>query len=146
MPAKKFVVLARACFLSQATVAQRVVRVTAPEAINPAEVSIAINPANPENIVAASFQTALPPRPRAGSYNYVSLDGGKSWKTVAADDPKGLTQGDDAVYFGNDGTVYHAHLSFVGIRVARPMRAESGIFVDASKDGGLSWYESVPAS
>src|SRR5207253_3245380 len=101
--------------------------------------------ANPENIVAASFQTALPPRPRAGSYNYVSLDGGKSWKTVAADDPKGLTQGDDAVYFGNDGTVYHAHLSFVGIRVARPTRAESGIFVDASKDGGLSWNESVPA-
>ena len=106
--------------------AQQVVRVTEPDAIGPAEVTIAINPKNPENIAAASFQTGRPPRPRAGSYNYVSTDGGKTWKTVPVADPKNLTQGDDTVYFSNDGTVYHAHLSFEGIRVARPPRAESG--------------------
>ena len=106
--------------------------------------TIAINPKNPENIAAASFQTGRPPRPRAGSYNYVSTDGGKTWKTVPVADPKNLTQGDDTVYFSNDGTVYHAHLSFEGIRVARPPRAESGILVDASRDGGLTWNESVP--
>ena len=33
-----------------------VVRVTEPDAIRPAEVSVAINPANPNNIVATSFQ------------------------------------------------------------------------------------------
>src|ERR1700681_1345582 len=82
--------------------AQQVVRVSEVNAINPAEVSIAINPKNPDNIVAASFQTGLPPRPRAGSYNYVSMDGGKTWKTVPVADPKGLTQGDDTVYFGSD--------------------------------------------
>jgi len=125
--------------------AQQIVRVTEPDAIGPAEVTIAINPKNPENIAAASFQTGRPPRPRAGSYNYVSTDGGKTWKTVPVADPKGLTQGDDTVYFSNDGTVYHAHLSFEGIRVARPPRAESGILVDASRDGGLTWNESVPA-
>src|SRR5712671_6396953 len=105
--------------------AQQVVRVSDADAVDPAEVSIAINPKNPDNIVAASFQTGRPPRPPAGSYNYVSTDGGKTWKTIPVQDPKGLTQGDDAVYFGNDGSAYHAHLSFAGIRVARPPRAES---------------------
>ncbi len=127
------------------TLAQKVVRVSDPDAINAAEVSIAINPKSPENIVAASFQTGRPPRPRASSYNYISMDGGRTWKTIPVADPKGLTQGDDAVYFSNDGSAYHTHLSFVGIRVARPPRAESGILVESSKDGGLSWNESVPA-
>jgi hypothetical protein len=124
------------------SLAQKVIRVSDPTAINPAEVSIAINPKNPENIIAASFQAGRPPRPRAGSYNYVSLDGGTTWKTVPVENPKVLTQGDDAVYFSNDGTAYHTHLSFVGIRVARPPRAESGILIESSKDGGLTWNQS----
>src|SRR6266446_306163 len=125
--------------------AQKVIRVSDPTAINPAEVSIAINPKNPENIVAASLQTGRPPRPRAGSYNYVSMDGGKTWKTVPVENPKGLTQGDDVVYFSNDGIAHHIHLSFVGIRVPTPPRAESGMLLESSKDGGLTWSESVPA-
>ena len=133
------------CLSSPAALAQRVVRVSDPDAINPAEVTIAINPKNPDNIVAASFQAGRPPRPRYASYNYVSMDGGKTWKTVPVEDPKGLTQGDDAVYFSNEGTAYHIHLSFVGIRVPTPPRAESGMLVESSKDGGLTWSESVPA-
>ena len=129
----------------QVTFAQQVIKVTDADAINPAEVSVAINPKNPDNIVGASFQIGRPPRPRAGSYTYVSTDGGKTWKTIPVEDPKGLSQGDDAVSFASDGTAYHAHLSFVGIRVAKPPRAESGILVEASKDGGLTWNESVPA-
>jgi hypothetical protein len=125
--------------------AQKIVRVSDPDAIDPAEVTIAINPANPDNIVAASFQAGRPPRPRYASNNYVSIDGGKSWKTVPVADPKGLTQGDDTVYFSSDGVAYHAHLSFVGIRVPRPPRAESGMLVDSSADGGTTWAESVPA-
>src|ERR1700736_5494077 len=69
-------------FFAQDAYAQRVVRVSEPDAINPAEVSIAINPRNPNNIVGASFQTGSPPKPRAGSYTYVSMDGGRTWKTV----------------------------------------------------------------
>src|SRR6266480_717542 len=137
--------LTLACFTSLTTLAQQVVRVTDADAVNPAEVSIAINPKNLDNIVAASFQTGRPPRPHAGSYNYVSMDGGKTWKTTPVENPKGLTQGDDAVYLGADGSAYHAHLSFVGIRVAKPPRAESGILVESSKDEGLSWNGSVPA-
>src|SRR5438105_12426615 len=101
-------------FVSSAvTFAQKVVRVSDPDAINPAEVSIAINPKNPDNIVGASFQAGRPPRPRYASYFYVSMDGGKSWKTVPVEDPKGLTQGDDAIYFSSSGIAHHIHLSFV---------------------------------
>src|SRR5438067_3891163 len=110
-------VLILTCLSSQVALAQRVVRVSDPDAINPAEVTIAINPRNPDNIVAASFQAGRPPRPRYASYNYVSLDGGKTWRTVPVEDPKGLTQGDDAIYFSSDGIAHHIHLSFVGIRV-----------------------------
>src|SRR5262249_16443980 len=124
------------CVSSLFAFAQKVVRVSEPDAINPAEVSIAINPKNPDNIIAASFQTAQPPRPPASSYNYVSIDGGKTWKTIPVQDPKNLIQGDDAVYFSSDGIAYHAHLSFVGIRAARPPRAENGMLVESSSDGG----------
>src|SRR5215467_7074306 len=99
-------------FSTPFTSAQQVVRITEPNAINPAEVSIAINPKDPDNIIAASFQTGRPPKPSAGSYHYVSVDGGKTWKTVPTPDPKNLTQGDDVVAFSNDGIAYHVHLSF----------------------------------
>ena len=127
------------------TSAQQVVRITEPNAINPAEVSIAINPKNPDNMIAASFQTGHPPRPRAGSYHYVTFDGGKTWTTVPTPDPTNLVQGDDVVAFSQDGIAYHAHLSFDGIRLARPVRAESGMIVNVSKDGGNTWTDGTPA-
>src|SRR6267378_4335526 len=108
-----FVILIASTLGGAPSVAQKVVRVSDPAAIDPAEVAIASNPKKPENIVAASFQTGRPPRPRAGSYSYVSMDGGKTWKSIPVENPKGLTQGDDAVYFSNDGRAYHTHLSFV---------------------------------
>ena len=132
-------------FFAQSILAQKVVQVSAPDAINPAEVSIAINPKNPDNIVAASFATGRPPKARSGSYTYVSTDGGDTWKTIATTDPKDLVQGDDVVTFGSDGTAYHAHLSFDGIRMARPTRAENGMIVNVSTDNGLSWTEGTPA-
>ena len=125
--------------------AQQVVRITEPDAINPAEVTIAINPKNPDNMIAASFQTGNPPKPRAGSYHYVSFDGGKTWKTVSTPNPKNLVQGDDVLAFSNDGVAYHAHLSFDGIRLARPVRAENGMIVNVSKDGGNTWTDGTPA-
>jgi len=125
--------------------AQQVVRITEPSALNPAEVSIAINPKNPDNIIAASFQTGVPPKPRAGSYHYVTFDGGKTWKTVPTPDPKKLVQGDDVIAFSSDGVAYHVHLSFDGIRLARPVRAENGMIVNVSKDGGNTWTEGTAA-
>src|SRR5262245_50875815 len=126
------------------TTAQRVVRVTESDAINPAEVSVAINPKNPDNILGASFQSGRPPRPSAGSYPYLSMDGGKTWKTVQTPNTDNFTQGDDVVVFANDGTAYHAHLSFAGIRAARPQRADNAIAINTSRDGGLTWTDAVP--
>ena len=125
--------------------AQQVVRITESSAINPGEVSIAINPKNPDNMIAASFQTGQPPKPRAGSYHYVTFDGGQTWKTVPTPDPKNLVQGDDVVAFSNDGIAYHVHLSFDGIRLARPPRAENGMIVNVSRDGGNTWTDGTAA-
>jgi hypothetical protein len=136
--------LTLASFCAGQALAQRVVRVTGPDAVAPAEVAVAINPANPDQIVAASFQRGAPPKARAASYTYATGDGGKTWKTVPDPDPQNLVEGDDALAFGADGAVYHAHLSFDGIRVERPRRALSGIIVSASRDGGLTWGEPVP--
>src|SRR5881394_3476573 len=128
------VLLAMITLCSQISFGQKVVRVSDPDALGPAEVSIAINPRNPDNLVAASFAFGRPPHPRYGSYNYSSMDGGRTWKTIPVADPKNLTQGDDVVYFGADGTAYHIHLSFEGILAPRPKRAESGMIVESSTD------------
>lgn len=144
-PWKLIALLVCVNLVASPSLAQKVVRITEPDAINPAEVTIAINPGNPDNIVAASFQTGRPPKARSGSYTYTTMDGGNTWRTIATSDPKNLVQGDDVVAFSNDGTVYHAHLSFDGIRIARPTRAENGMIVNVSKDGGLTWTDGVPA-
>lgn len=127
------------------TPAQQVVRITDPSAINPAEVSIAINPKNPDNMIAASLHMGRPPGPRAASSHYVTFDGGKTWKTVPTPNLSKLVQGDDIVVFSSDGVAYHVHLSFDGIRLARPTRAENGIIVNVSKDGGNTWTDGTAA-
>jgi len=134
-----------ALVFAQVTFGQKVFRVSDPDASGSAEVSIAINPKNPDNLVAASLALGRPPRPQYGSYNYSSMDGGRTWKTIPVADPKNLTQGDDVVYFGADGIAYHIHLSFEGILTARPKRAENGMLVETSVDGGLTWADAVPA-
>lgn len=130
---------------STLTSAQQVVRITDPTAVNPAEVSIAINPSNPDNMIAGALQIGQPPGPRASSYNYVTFDGGKTWKTVPTPNPSKLVQGDDIVVFSSDGIAYHVHLSFDGIRQARPARAENGMIVNVSKDGGNTWSNGTAA-
>jgi hypothetical protein len=123
-----------------------IVRVSKPGAVNPGEVSIAIDPANPDNIIGTSFQYgASPQQARVSNYVYVSKDGGKTWETVASQNTQKLSQGDDVVTFGRDGTAYHSYISFEGIRVQRPKRATSGILISSSKDGGATWSEPVPA-
>jgi hypothetical protein len=127
------------------TAAQQVVRITEPSAGNAGEVSIAINPKNPDNMIAASFQVQRPPGPRAGSRHYVTFDAGKTWKTLPTANLPHMVQGDDIVVFSSDGIAYHVHLSFDGIRVARPARAENGMIVNVSKDGGNTWTDGTAA-
>jgi hypothetical protein len=119
-----------------------VVDVTAKDARRPAEVSVAINPANPEHVVAVMLQGGTPGRARVTNYAYTSFDGGLKWRSSARSNPEMRVQGDDAIAFSRDGIAYHSYISFDGIRVNRPERAWSGIFVASSKDG-MSWNTPV---
>ena len=113
----------------------RVVDITPPEARRPAEVSLAINPTDPLHVIAVLLQGGGPGEPRVSNWSYTSVDGGYQWKPTRADNREGRAQGDDAVVFGLDGMAFHSYISFDGIRVDRPERAWSGIFVRTTKDG-----------
>jgi hypothetical protein len=108
---------------------------------NPAEVSVAINPKNPNQIIGTSFF-----RSKRGITNarYISENGGKTWKESLAYNPENRTQGDDAVTISKNGTIYHSYISFSGLRTKRPKNATNGIFITKSKNFGKSWEKPVP--
>ncbi len=118
--------------------AVRLVTVTPPQARRPAEVSVAINPTNPDHVLAVMLQGGGPGEPRVGNHVYVSTDGGLTWNAQAVGYSDGRVHGDDAVVFGHDGKAYHSYIAFDGIRIERPERAFSGIFVRSTRDG-LAW-------
>jgi hypothetical protein len=122
-------------------VPHQVVRVTGPEAREPVEVSVAIDPTNPDHIVAISQQRGTPKAP-GSNHAYVSTDAGKSWKSAALANPNKRIQGDDAVTFTADGLALRTYISFLGIRTVRPARAANGIWVATSRDG-LTWNDPV---
>ncbi len=115
-------------------------------AVNPNEVSIAINPANKDNIVAVSMQYLRRNNRRLiTNFAYWSEDGGRTFNTVAHPNPDARTQGDDAVTFDGDGVAYHSFISFRGLRQAYPESAVNGILVNRSDNGGKSWSDAAPA-
>jgi hypothetical protein len=120
----------------------RIVPLTPAEARRPAEVSVAINPSNPDHVVAAMTQSGGPGEPRVSNHTYTSTNGGVTWRALAAENADGRVHGDDAVVFGGDGTAYHSYIAFDGIRVDRPERASSGIFVRSTRDG-VRWSAPV---
>jgi len=87
---------------------------------NPEEVTIAINPINPDNIIAGANLR----------YHYASFDGGKMWTQGQL--PSG-TWGDPCVIFDKTGRAYIANLTY----------GWDAITVRYSDDGGLTWSEGV---
>jgi hypothetical protein len=119
--------------------------VSDPLALNPVESSVAIDPGNRDRLVAVSYQTGFAKAPKTTGYIYVSHDGGRTWRNERAENPDGRTQGDDLVVFAGPGVALHAYISFLGIRVPHPARAETGIFVTRSDDAGVTWGRPVAA-
>ena len=139
----KMLLLIISFMLNELSFAQfnKVYRVSHPEDNTPAEVTIAINPKNPQNLV-ASFITMPHKFPYIVSSTYTSHDAGKTWLKIATNNPEDRVQGDDGVTFSSEGTVYHSYLSFYGLFSGDSLeRPSSGIYVSSSTDGGLSWYQ-----
>lgn len=121
----------------------RVVPVSAVDARRPAEASVAINPTNPDHVIATFIQSTEPgQQPRSTNWAYVSTDGGLTWTGTRAANPLTRVQGDDVITFGRDGMAFHTYIAFDGIRVPRPDVAATGIFVRRSLDG-QSWEPPV---
>jgi hypothetical protein len=120
----------------------RVARVTPAEATNAVEVSVAINPTNPDHMIGVSIGR-MKEHPGITDYAYVTTDAGRSWKTVPRDNPHKVQQGDDVVTFLPDGLAVHGFISFVGIRKDRPKKAHTGIVTSTSRDG-IMWNPQVP--
>ncbi len=139
-------VLSLGCASHASAQSHRTIRVTEPGFPAPSEVSIAINPANPDNVVVVSLARGPAGGPRFTNYAYVTADGGNSWRTTGAPNPDRRVQGDDAVAFSADGRAFRSYISFIGLRDPRPSgaRAANGIFVSGSDDGGISWGSPVP--
>lgn len=101
------------------------VRVSNPSSTSPEEVSIAINPANPDNLIAGANIR----------FTYYSTNAGQSWTQGQL--PQG-TWGDPCVIFDVYGKAYYAHLS----------NPSGGYFIERliihrSSNGGIQWHDSV---
>lgn len=124
-------------------VPHRVARVSPPDTRIPAETSVAINPTEPDHVVASSLMRPRPEHAGRQNATYTSFDAGRTWKMVPCPNPDRWIQGDDVVTFGPDGMAYHCFLSLGGIREGAPLRARSALLLRRSFDG-LDWEPAVP--
>jgi hypothetical protein len=102
------------------------VQVNAPSSTTPEEVTIAINPMNPQNLVGGANLR----------FFYHSTDGGISWAQGQLTSPFGV-YGDPCVIFDAAGNAYYGHLS-------NPSGGDSWldrIVVPKSTDGGKTWSD-----
>ncbi len=98
------------------------------------EPSIAVNPRNPLNLVAAYQVKATP---------VYSLDGGRSWHKGLLRVPHALrVSGDVSVTFGPHGAAYLCYIAFDRLGTDEYWghnATRNGIFVRRSTDGGQTW-------
>lgn len=119
------------------------------------ETTIAVNPANPLNLVAGSNDyrdccvvSGGTLRNDGSGWVYVSFDGGLTWANQklpglgSTGNPQGVFKkltsvGDPTIAFGANNTVYYANIGF------NRVDQSDGIFVSVSHNGGLNWDNPV---
>ncbi|HEV2216155.1 MAG TPA: sialidase family protein [Candidatus Dormibacteraeota bacterium] len=112
------------------------------------ESSIAVNPANPLNMIGGmnDYQLTLNADGKVGetilSQAHVTFDGGQTWSDYPVN-PNSAYQatGDPAVAFDDHGTAYYATLGFRFIGPANVGNAD--VLVHTSTDGGKTWSQAV---
>ena len=123
--------------------AHRVFRVSPPEMKGAVEVSVGINPTNPDHIIGVSIGSMKGSPPGTSDFAFVTTDAGSTWKAVPLPNPHKRRQGDDVIAFTPDGTAVHCFISFDGNTGARPKKANTGIITARSMDGE-TWQAQVP--
>ena len=121
------------------------------------ETTVAVNPENPQNIVAGANDyrvfNSRENRNDTSGWAYTSFDGGQTWTNVQL---PGLTfqtggvgafhyfdaAGDPVLGFGPHNTVYYGNIVFSRTPFEGGQFA-SGIVVNVSHDGGLHWSDPV---
>lgn len=110
---------------------------------------VAVNPTNPENLIAVWQQDRWAGGSSRGNLAGVSFDGGESWTLVSVTgsnactgNPLWVRATDPWVTFAPDGTAYFMHLAVFSTLVPPPATfGFDGMLVSRSTDGGLTWEE-----
>jgi hypothetical protein len=101
--------------------------------LGPCEPSIVVNPADVNNVVAATVLDRV----------YRSMDGGKTWDTERVKSSWGV-YGDPCLIADAEGNVYFFHLANPGGKGQRGERFLESIVVQKSSDKGITWTDGVP--
>jgi hypothetical protein len=103
------------------------------------EVTIAVNPANPANIITAPNDLPSLFRSPGRDRVFVTTDAGATWKAVTIPMPGGATDGfgDPTVVFDRTGRAVYSHL-------ALDTNGNLVLATAASTDGGLTWKAGKP--
>jgi hypothetical protein len=107
------------------------------------ETSVAVNPADPLNAVAAWQQDRIPSGGSQGTVGAFTRDGGATWsrfvvpKLSVCSGGTRLRATDPWAAFGGDGTAYIASLSYDGDG------APGSVVVSRSTDGGETWGDPI---
>ncbi len=112
------------------------------------EVTVAVNPSNPDNLIAGSKDYILGPKDDGGYYvwsaYFTSLDGGKTWTDGLVGRESGSIllnyreSTDPVIAFGPDGTAYYCGLAYGNGFAGQD---GSALWIAESTDGGLSWQD-----
>ena len=101
------------------------------------EEQVAINPLDPDNLVAVWRDFRLGHRRVGVGYTF---DGGITWHDSLLEEPSYPRHSDPGITTDADGNFYVVILSYTG-STSEP----NGLFVLKSEDGGVTWGDAVPA-
>jgi hypothetical protein len=117
------------------------VQVSRDSALAHSEPALAINPANPNNLVAGSKFFSDPANYRFHIGTFFSVDGGRSWHDSGIIPGLGDygTTSDISIAFSPNGTIAYAAILACNGGVCRGAGNGSGVYVSRSRDGGATW-------